>query len=147
MITRVYDLLNGGKNNLYRCLFAAMAWKKTTHEKTLVSPWSQRSALTISFSFIILIFTLTLLIGPLPGMLAAAPSAGTLAPAGGTQTWTGSALGGSSANEATCVEGVSCDTYTLTVSGSPTDWTGKVIAVKIAWTVPAHDYDLYIHKD
>ncbi len=28
----------------------------------------------------------------------------------------------------------------------PGDYTGKIIAVKLQWAVPANDYDLYIHK-
>ncbi|HEX8687459.1 MAG TPA: hypothetical protein VF654_13205, partial [Pyrinomonadaceae bacterium] len=32
----------------------------------------------------------------------------------------------------------------LTVA--PGNYTGKIIAVRIQWTVPANDYDLYIHK-
>ncbi|MBA3322955.1 MAG: hypothetical protein H0T45_16140, partial [Pyrinomonadaceae bacterium] len=86
---------------------------------------------------------------PLPFVAQAAdPPAGTISPVGPTQTWTGTATGGApSANEGTCVEGVNCDTYTLNVSGTPSDWTGKVISIKIEWTNPANDYDLYVHKD
>jgi hypothetical protein len=80
---------------------------------------------------------------------AAAPASGTISPTGPvapfTGAWDGTAVGGSSAGEATCVEGINCDTFTLTVS--PGDYTGKVIAIKIQWTVPADDYDLYVHKD
>src|SRR5205085_10970855 len=80
---------------------------------------------------------------------AANPASGTIAVTGPvapfTGTWTGSATGGSSANgESTCVEGTNCDTFRLTVA--PGDYTGKQIAVKLQWTVPADDYDLYIHK-
>src|ERR1700694_1035042 len=35
---------------------------------------------------------------------AAAPAGGTIGPAGPTLTWTGTAVGGSSANEGTCVD-------------------------------------------
>ena len=48
-------------------------------------------------------------------------------------------MGGSSAGESTCVEGVNCDTYTLTVSGTAGDWAGKVVDVRISWLVPAND--------
>ncbi|MDQ3687578.1 MAG: glycoside hydrolase [Acidobacteriota bacterium] len=85
---------------------------------------------------------------PLPFVArAAAPAAGTIGPSGPTLNWTGTAIGGASAGEDTCEEGVNCDTYTLNVSGTPADWTGKVISIKIAWTNPANDYDLYVHKD
>jgi hypothetical protein len=80
---------------------------------------------------------------------AASPPSGTISPSGPvapfTGAWTGTAVGGASAGEDTCVEGINCDTFTLTVS--PGDYTGKVIAIKIQWTVPANDYDLYVHKD
>ena len=80
---------------------------------------------------------------------AASPSSGTIAPTGPvapfTGTWTGTATGtGSGGGEGTCVEGVNCDTFRLTVA--PGDYTGKIIAVKIQWTIAANDYDLYIHK-
>ncbi|MDT5296443.1 MAG: hypothetical protein QOJ76_3323, partial [Acidobacteriota bacterium] len=77
---------------------------------------------------------------------AATPATGTITPlTAAPVTWTGTATGTGSANgESTCVEGVNCDTFRLTVA--PGDYTGKFIAVRIHWTVPANDYDLYIHK-
>src|SRR5438309_7815659 len=79
---------------------------------------------------------------------AANPGSGTIAPTGPvvpfTGTWAGTATGGSSANETTCVEGVNCDTFRLTIASG--DYTGKQVAIKIQWTVPAYDHDLYIHK-
>jgi len=80
---------------------------------------------------------------------AASPASGTIAPTGPvapfTGTWNGTASGtGSGGGEGTCVEGVNCDTFRLTVA--PGSYTGKIIAVKIQWTVAANDYDLYIHK-
>ena len=65
---------------------------------------------------------------------AANPASGIIATTGPvvpfTGTWTGTATGGSSANgESTCVEGVNCDTFRLTVA--PGDYTGKQIAIKI----------------
>ncbi len=58
----------------------------------------------------------------------------------------GTATGGTSpeGEGATCIEGTTCDTYTLTLSG---DWTGKRVNVNLDWLAPATDYDLYIHKD
>ncbi|MEO7658430.1 MAG: post-COAP-1 domain-containing protein [Pyrinomonadaceae bacterium] len=76
---------------------------------------------------------------------ASTPGAGTIGPNGPTQTWTGPPTGGAAANESSCVEGVNCDTFALTVSGAPADYAGKTIGIKIAWTIPANDYDLYIH--
>ena len=80
------------------------------------------------------------------GADAANPSSGTVNTTGPGVAWDGTALGGSSAGESTCVEGVNCDTYTLTVSGTAADWAGKVVDVRISWLVPANDFDLYIHK-
>jgi hypothetical protein len=77
---------------------------------------------------------------------AASPAAGTITASGPALAWNGTATGGSSNGEATCVEGVNCDTFTLTVDPF-SNWTGKLIAIKIDWTIPATDYDLYIHKD
>jgi hypothetical protein len=94
-----------------------------------------------------LIFPL-LAFGLVLAVRAAAPSAGTIGPAGPTLSWSGTAVGGSSAGEGTtCLEGINCDTFTLTVSGNPADYAGSVIAIKIQWTNPANDYDLYVHKD
>jgi len=78
---------------------------------------------------------------------AASPSTGTITAAGPALSWTGTATGSGSANESTCVEGVNCDTFTLTLGGTPADYGGKVVAVKIAWSNSANDYDLYVHKD
>jgi hypothetical protein len=77
---------------------------------------------------------------------AANPTTGTISPASTPVPWNGTAVGGTSNGESTCVEGVNCDTFTLTVTGTPADWTGKRIQVAMSWVVLAHDYDLYIHK-
>src|SRR5436309_3043725 len=85
---------------------------------------------------------------------AANPDAGTISPSSGQLTWDGTAAAGVSATgEGTCVEDpagmpahVNCDTFTLTVNGTPADWNGKHIEVTISWVVLASDYDLYIHK-
>ena len=79
---------------------------------------------------------------------AAGPTAGTITPTSPPIEWRGTAVGGVSAlGESTCVEGTSCDTFTLTVSGTPADWAGKRIQVSISWLLVGSDYDLYIHKD
>src|SRR5882762_2768272 len=82
------------------------------------------------------------------GSRAANPTNDTLNPTTGTSvSWVGTAAGGSSPQgESTCVEGVNCDTFTLNVGGLQTDWAGKMIFIKISWTVPSNDYDLYVHK-
>src|SRR6059036_1803539 len=82
------------------------------------------------------------------GLRSATPSAGTLNPGGATVNWAGTAPGGSSLDESTCVEGVNCDTYILTLSGNPTAWTGLKARIVISCPDPTGltDYDLYVHK-
>src|SRR5690349_24922537 len=86
---------------------------------------------------------------------ASSPTGGTISPTATTPlTWLGTGVGGGALNapvgiggEDLCQEGINCDTFTLTVGGSPSDWSGKVIRIKIEWLLPTTDYDLYIHKD
>jgi hypothetical protein len=78
---------------------------------------------------------------------AADPTSGTITPTSGPISWNGTAAGGAYNGEDTCVDGVNCDTYTLTVAGTPADWVGKRVRVTITWIVLSNDYDLYIHKD
>jgi hypothetical protein len=107
----------------------------------------------------IAIFSVLLLIGligvvawaifPTRHAAAATPPSGAIAPTGPVPTftgnWTGTATGtGANATEVDCMEGVSCDTFRLTVV--PGVWTAKIIKARIQWTLPANDYDIYIHK-
>jgi hypothetical protein len=86
---------------------------------------------------------------------ASNPAAGTINPTATTPiTWTGTGTGGGALNaplviaaEDLCQEGLTCDTFTLTVNGTTADWSGKLLRVKIEWLLPTTDYDLYIHKD
>src|ERR1051326_7782517 len=54
---------------------------------------------------------------------AADPPTGTITPTSANVTWRGTATGTTTGDplggEASCQEGVSCDTFTLTVSGTP----------------------------
>lgn len=86
-----------------------------------------------------------------PGASAATAASGSLSPTGLmglARTWSGAALTNANplADEGSCQEGVNCDTYTLTLTGTPADWAGKVARVRINWTIPAVDYALSIHK-
>lgn len=93
------------------------------------------------------IFGLLSIMVALP-LAAAQPASGTLGANGSAITFTGSALGGASPDaENTCVEGVNCDSFALTITGSLQDWTGKRVRVSLSWLLPAMDYDLYVHKD
>ena len=98
---------------------------------------------------LVVLFLLSILLVPFVAVQASNPTSGTInSTVGSSVTWNGTAPGGTSPEgELTCVEGVNCDTFTLTVSGSPSDWNGKIIKVTIGWTLPASDYDFYIHKD
>ena len=79
----------------------------------------------------------------------AAPPSGAVTPTNGsTIGWTGSATASGAANgEGTCVDGVNCDAFELTISGQPADYVGKVVAIVINWTLGTNDYDLVVHKD
>src|SRR5437899_1285948 len=79
---------------------------------------------------------------------SAMPSSGTLNPGGPQVNWVGTAVGGGSLDESTCVEGVNCDTFLVTLSGTPTNWAGLKARIVVSCADPSglSDYDLYIHK-
>ncbi len=82
---------------------------------------------------------------------AASPTGGQLDPGSSTVlTWDGTATGVPPAanGEGDCTghEGTTCDSYTLTLTGQPSDWVGKQVNVQIIWNLNTTDYDLYIHK-
>ena len=81
---------------------------------------------------------------------AANPGSGTISPAGPTLNWVGNAPGtGGTGGEGQCIDSgpaQNCDSFTLTVSGTDADWTGKLIQIRVNWTLQAADYDLYVHK-
>jgi len=78
---------------------------------------------------------------------SANPTAGTLSAGGANVTWAGTAIGGSSEEgEDTCIEGLNCDTFLLTLSGTPADWVGQKARVTISWASANDDFDVYIHK-
>ena len=96
------------------------------------------------------LFALLLLVCLVPAfntVTASDPTSGTLAPTlNATTTWQGTAPGGASNGEETCVEGFNCDTYALTFSGTAGDWNGKNASIKITAGLPSSDYDLVVHK-
>jgi hypothetical protein len=66
-------------------------------------------------------------------------------------TWVGTTIspGGNQNTESTCMDNspvLGCETYVLTVNGTPADWTGKKIQVLATWQSVSNEYDLYIHK-
>jgi hypothetical protein len=89
-------------------------------------------------------FVLAILLGlsAVPAVRAATPSGGTLSLANPTLNWTGTPSGAGS-GENTCVDGVSCDSFRVELA--PGDYTTKQVRIQVSWTVPAFDYDLYVH--
>ena len=95
--------------------------------------------------FAFLLCSLGLYIGMLS--FAANPPSGTISATTTTAvSWVGTAAGtGNVAGESSCVEGVTCDTFTLTVDPT-SDWTGKRVEVRIQQAASYDDTDLVIHK-
>jgi len=83
-----------------------------------------------------------------PASPEATPSSGTLNPTPGeTITWRGTATGGAALDDETCEEGVTCDTFNLTLSGQASDWHEKSVRITFTWPNATDDYDFYIRKD
>ena len=82
--------------------------------------------------------------------IAATPASGTLNPGGSPVTWTGFAAappaGATAPDPAACVNGVNCDTFTLTLAGTPAEWAGKKARVRVNATVNGDDVDVFIYK-
>src|ERR1051326_7617985 len=119
-------------------------------------PWSASVTLRL---FIAATFIIALVVGILPALrrtVASSPAGGAISSTATTPvTWIGTGTGGGALNaplgliggEDLCQEGINCDTFTLNVGGNPSDWSGKLIRIKVEWLLPVTDYDLYIHKD
>lgn len=87
----------------------------------------------------------------IPGsVFAANPSQGTLNPGSTTPLqWVGDILGasvGGPGGEASCVDGTSCDVFTIHLNGTASDYAGAQLLIQITFSAP-QDYDLYVHKD
>jgi len=66
---------------------------------------------------------------------AASPTSGTLTTTSADITWRGTASGGAAVgdpalglitSEEMCIEGTTCETFTLTIGGTPADWANAV---------------------
>ena len=94
--------------------------------------------------------TALLAVLPIAAAVAATPSSGSIAPAQATATtWTGGVplvAVNETGGEAACIEGTTCEQYTLTIAGQPADWAGLKVQVRLSWLALATEYDLYIHK-
>lgn len=83
---------------------------------------------------------------PMAALAQAKPSSGAIGPANTAPTsWTGSPSG-VSLGESTCVDGTTCDVYTLTVTGKPADYVNKLVSVSANWTLPVEEYDVFVHQ-
>jgi hypothetical protein len=80
------------------------------------------------------------------------PPSGTVNATGSqTASWVGTTIspGGNSNTESTCMDNspvLGCETFTLTVNGTQSDWAGKKVQVLLSWTSITNEYDIYIHK-
>ncbi|MEP6871397.1 MAG: hypothetical protein ABI939_06045 [Anaerolineaceae bacterium] len=82
---------------------------------------------------------------------AANPPSGTITTAGPAVTWNGTSGTGAptAGGESECApDGSNCDTFSLTISGTPSDWAtaNKRVHVQINWLTPSSDYDMFIHR-
>src|ERR1044072_3035906 len=117
--------------------------------------WRRRDTRRVLLTAAFILALLTLALPALNRTRASNPTGGTINPTATTPlTWTGTAVAGGALNaplvigsEDLCQEGLTCDTFSLTVGGTTADWAGKLIHIKIEWQLPVTDYDLYIHKD
>jgi hypothetical protein len=78
------------------------------------------------------------------------PSSGSVGPSGPAVTWVQTAPpnpGGGVNTESACVDGVNCEVFTLTVTGSTAEWAGQRVKVRLDWNSGLNEYDIYIHKD
>src|ERR1044072_3544071 len=78
------------------------------------------------------------------------PDQGTINP-GSTAplAWDGNIIGasvGGPGGEASCVDGTSCDVFTIHLPGNAADYAGVQLLVEITFSAP-QDYDLFVHKD
>src|SRR4030081_2927602 len=97
------------------------------------------------------VFGSVLLLGCLMPLLrtsAATPASGTIGPSGPAVTWVGDVTGsGGTLGEGNCIDsgpGKNCDSFALTLSGTESDWTGKLVQVRVARSLGTHAYALSI---
>jgi hypothetical protein len=79
------------------------------------------------------------------------PSMGTVGPSPGgpSVTWrqgSPTTPGGNANTESSCVENVTCETFTLTISGTQSGWVGQRVQVQLNWQSSANEYDIYVHQ-
>lgn len=72
----------------------------------------------------------------------ATPSSGTVSQAGHSHAWSGGPFTAVSPSPGTCVEAISCDTFTLTVT-IPSDKVAQ-LHIRISWVDATNDLDLFL---
>jgi len=87
---------------------------------------------------------------PFVGTQAQNPSSGTVGPSPGgpSAAWDQTIItpGGGVNTEAACADGVNCEVYTLTVSGTQSAWVGQKVQVQLTWQSSGNEFDIYIHQ-
>ena len=81
---------------------------------------------------------------------AANPAEGTITPSSPPITWQGTGTGvpPAAGGPGDCDdEQGNCDLFMLTIAGTPADWAGKQVKVRISNLLPTTDYDLVVYKD
>ncbi|MFL6521007.1 MAG: sialidase family protein [Chthoniobacterales bacterium] len=93
---------------------------------------------------------IAVIVGCCTAAFGANPTEGTLNPGSATPLqWDGNIVGasvGGAGGEASCVDGTSCDVFTIHLTGSPEAYAGQQLLIQITFSAP-QDYDLYVHKD
>ena len=77
------------------------------------------------------------------------PASGSVGPTGPAAAWDGTIIlpiGGVVNDESLCQDGINCEVYTLTVTGTQAQWAGQRVRVLLAWQNSANEYDIYIHQ-
>src|SRR5438552_8187621 len=81
---------------------------------------------------------------------AQSPTSGTVGPSPGgpSAAWDQTIItaGGGVNTEAACVDGVSCEVFTLIVAGTQAAWAGQKVRVQLTWQSSGNEYDIWIHK-
>src|ERR1700752_4800289 len=80
------------------------------------------------------------------------PASGSVGPAPGgpSVTWNQgiptTGVGPTKNLESSCIETVTCETFTLTVNGPQASWAGQRVQVQLSWGFSENEYDIYIHQ-
>lgn len=101
-----------------------------------------RSAPSFRATSLAALALVAILLAAVPAARAATPASGTATAAGDSLAWTGGPFTSANASTGTCLEGVSCDTFTLELQIP----AGKVARVdfRIGWQDAGNDFDLYV---